>query len=72
MSTATTSVLDESRLFATIVQVDRAALSVDQSVGRVQRVGEDEVWIADRGGENVPQAAGWRRLGEIDDELRNR
>ncbi len=65
------SVSDESRLFAAIVQLDRATLSVDESAGRVQRVGEDEVRIADRGGENVPQAAGWRRLGEIDDDLRN-
>ena len=60
---------DEARLLAAMVELDRAALGVDEAAGRAQRVGEDEVWIADRRGENVPEAAGWRRLGEVDDEL---
>jgi hypothetical protein len=53
-------VADESRLFLVIVQLDRAALRVDETAGRIQRVGEDEVGIADSFGQNVPEAAGWR------------
>ncbi len=55
-------VLYEPRLFLANVQLDRASLRIDESVSRAQRIGEDEVWIADRPGEDVSEAAWWRRL----------
>ena len=59
----------------------RRCLAVASSTGRpcastsrpvAERIGEDEVWIADDPGENVSEAAGRRRLGEVDDEPRDR
>ena len=48
-----------------------AAVRVDETACPVERVGEDEIWIPDGFGQNVPEPAGWRSVGEIDHEPRN-
>ena len=60
---------DQPRLLFLGGEHDRVSLGVNEAVGAFERVRELERLVADDVGERIPQSAGRRRLGELDEEF---
>ena len=64
-------VLDERRARRLGGKLDGSPLCVDEPVGALERIGHHERRVVDDLGEHVAEAAGWRRLGQVDDQARD-